>query len=132
MSISERRFEHAVVLDVTGPMTGRKSAGMIDEASDRTTLWNFAVDVAALKAEHQERLRQAAVAAPAGAMIMVEGFASCSGSAALNERLARSRAETAAAFLRAQRSDLPAIPIVDTRKYGSSSGFRSGCASTTV
>jgi hypothetical protein len=39
-------------------------------------------------------------------MIMVEGYASCSGSASLNERLARSRAETAAAFLRAQRSDL--------------------------
>jgi outer membrane protein OmpA-like peptidoglycan-associated protein len=81
-------------------------AGMIDEASDRTTLWNFAVDVPALKAEHQQRLRQAAVAAPSNAMIMVEGFASCSGSAAHNERLARSRAETAANFLRAQRADL--------------------------
>lgn len=81
-------------------------AGMIEEASDRTTLWNFAVDVAALKVEHQARLRQAAAAAPAGAMIMVEGYASCSGSSSLNERLARSRAETAAAFLRAQRSDL--------------------------
>jgi outer membrane protein OmpA-like peptidoglycan-associated protein len=69
-------------------------------------LWNFAVDVAALKAEHQQRLQQAAAAAPARAMIMVEGHASCSGSASLNERLARSRAETAAAFLRAQRSDL--------------------------
>jgi len=82
------------------------SAGMIEEAPDRTTLWNFAVDVAVLKPEHQQRLRQAAAAAPAGAMIMVEGYASCTGSAALNERLARSRAETAAAFLRAQRSDL--------------------------
>lgn len=81
-------------------------AGMIEEASDHTTLWNFAVNVAALKAEHQQRLRQAAAAAPAGAMIMVEGYASCSGSSAHNERLARSRAESAAAFLRALRPDL--------------------------
>ena len=35
MSINERRFEHAVVLDLTGPMTGRTSAGMIDEAVRR-------------------------------------------------------------------------------------------------
>ncbi|HET7502033.1 MAG TPA: DUF4157 domain-containing protein [Kofleriaceae bacterium] len=81
-------------------------AGRIDEATDRTTLWNFAVDVPALKAEHQQRLRDAAAALPSGAMIMVEGFASCSGSAAHNERLARSRAETTATFLRAQRADL--------------------------
>jgi len=32
MSISERRFEHAVVLDLTGPITGRKAAGMFDAA----------------------------------------------------------------------------------------------------
>jgi outer membrane protein OmpA-like peptidoglycan-associated protein len=81
-------------------------AGRIEEASDRTTLWNFAVDEANLKAEHQQRLRQGAAAAPSRAMIMVEGFASCSGSAAHNERLARSRAEAVAAFLRAQRPDL--------------------------
>ena len=30
MNISERQFEHAVVLDVTGPMAGRQAAGMID------------------------------------------------------------------------------------------------------
>lgn len=35
MSISERRFEYAVVLDVTGPITGRKAAGMIDAAVRR-------------------------------------------------------------------------------------------------
>jgi len=35
MSINERRFEHAVVLDVTGPMIGRKSAGLIDAAVRR-------------------------------------------------------------------------------------------------
>lgn len=82
------------------------ATGMIDEETDRTTLWNFAVGGSTLKAEHQQRLREAAAAAPTGAMIMVEGFASCSGSSALNERLARARAETAAAFLRAQRPDL--------------------------
>ena len=82
------------------------ATGMIDEESDRTTLWNFAVGSSALKAEHQQRLHATAAAAPTGAMIMVEGFASCSGSSALNERLARARAETAAAFLRTQRPDL--------------------------
>jgi outer membrane protein OmpA-like peptidoglycan-associated protein len=81
-------------------------AGRVDEATDRTTLWNFAVDAAALKPEHQQRLRDAAAALPSGEMVMVEGFASCSGSAAHNEHLARSRAETAVAFLRAQRPDL--------------------------
>ena len=30
MTISERQVEHAVVLDVTGPMAGRQAAGMID------------------------------------------------------------------------------------------------------
>jgi anti-sigma B factor antagonist len=35
MSISERRFEHAVVLDVTGPIAGRYTAGLIDAAARR-------------------------------------------------------------------------------------------------
>src|SRR5687767_2476925 len=35
MNITERRFEHAVVLDVTGPITGREAAGMIDAAVRR-------------------------------------------------------------------------------------------------
>ena len=30
MNISERQFEHAVVLDVTGPIAGPDAAGMID------------------------------------------------------------------------------------------------------
>ena len=30
MTISERQVEHAVVLDVTGPITGRQAAGVID------------------------------------------------------------------------------------------------------
>jgi anti-anti-sigma factor len=35
MSINERRFEHAVVLDLTGPISGRETAGMIDAAVRR-------------------------------------------------------------------------------------------------
>jgi len=35
MDITERRFKDAVVLDVTGPMTGRQAAGMIDAAVRR-------------------------------------------------------------------------------------------------
>src|SRR5438128_4970961 len=35
MNFSERRCECAVVLDVTGPITGRKAAGMIDAAVRR-------------------------------------------------------------------------------------------------
>lgn len=81
-------------------------AGRITEEADKTTLWNFTVDVAALKPEHRDRLRLAAAAAPRGAMLMVEGYASCTGSSAHNERLARSRAETATTFLRTLRPDL--------------------------
>ena len=35
MNISERQFEHAVVLDVTGPMTGRSAAAAIDAVAHR-------------------------------------------------------------------------------------------------
>lgn len=51
-------------------------------------------------------MRQAAAAAPAGAMIMVECYASRSGIAAHKEPLVQRRAEPAVAFLQAQRPDL--------------------------
>jgi anti-anti-sigma factor len=35
MNVTERRFEHAVVLDLTGPMTGRNAAGGLDAAVRR-------------------------------------------------------------------------------------------------
>jgi anti-anti-sigma factor len=35
MTITERRFEHAVVLDLTGPITGRNAAGVFDAAVHR-------------------------------------------------------------------------------------------------
>ena len=35
MNIAERRFKDAVVLDLTGPMTGRQAAGTIDAAVRR-------------------------------------------------------------------------------------------------
>ena len=35
MGISERQFKQAVVLDVTGPITGRKAAGLLDAAVRR-------------------------------------------------------------------------------------------------
>lgn len=79
-------------------------AAWVRGAPTRFILWNFAVDSARLKKDHEWALHWLATRhltwVPEGLVIWVVGFASRSGAAAKNTTLSLARADAVAAFLR--------------------------------